>query len=79
MFNARMKSDVLGIVVVLSVDGSNDWGTLGGILLCLFLFLVLKQVFKCVICSYYRHHFKSLRPPAFKKTTFLLSRRTHTF
>lgn len=57
MFNARMKSDVLGIVVVLSVDGSNDGGTLGGILLCLFLFLVLKQVLMCVICSYYRHHF----------------------
>lgn len=54
---------MLGIVVVLSVDGSNDGGTLGGILLCLFLFLVLKQVFKCVICSYYRHHIKFLKRP----------------
>lgn len=39
MFNARMKSDVLGIVVVLSVEGSNDGGTLGGTLLCPFCFM----------------------------------------
>lgn len=39
MFNVRMKSDVLGIVVVLSVDGSNDGGTLGGhFIMPLFIF-----------------------------------------
>ena len=71
MFNARMKSDVLGIVAVLSNDGSNEGGgILGGILPCPFLFFVLKQMLACVICSYYRtisSHYvlRPLRKPRF--------------
>lgn len=56
MFNARMKSDVLGVAVVLSADGSINGGTLGGTLLCPFEFCLLKQVVISVMCSYYRHH-----------------------
>lgn len=39
MFHVRMKSDVLGIVVVLSADGSNDGGHFRGhFIMPLFIF-----------------------------------------
>lgn len=60
MFNARMKSDVLGVAVVLSADGSINGGTLGGTLLCPFEFCLLKQVVMSVMYSCY-HHLKFLK------------------
>lgn len=45
---------MLGIVVVLSVEGSNDGGHFRGHFIVPFLFYVLKQVVALVICSYYR-------------------------